>query len=287
MSSIRTILCSVDMSPASRIVLGWAGLFGRVFDARVQVLHAVFLDAPRYFSQSQLDALSTQAQENRAALREELDELTRGIFPPGVPHDVVVAEGHPVPVILKHAAAEPPDLIVLGSHGRSGVARLLLGSVAENVVREATCLTLVVRGAEGVSPSIKRVLCPVNFTDLSRQCLEVSSEVAVGFKAKLDIVHAAEPKSRDLEADYQRLCGWVSDETRQRCDLVETVREGGAAEQIVLLAREKAVDLIVLGARHNPFLEFTTLGTTTERVIRHSSCSVLLVPSGSRSGGKR
>jgi nucleotide-binding universal stress UspA family protein len=285
--ALRTILCPVDMSPVSRIVLRWAGLFAQIFDARVKVLHAVSFDAPRYFSQSQLEALSVQTETNRATLREELDQLAREAFPPGVSREVVVAEGHPVSVILQHTAADPPGLIVMGSHGRSGVARLLLGSVAENVVREATCLTLVVKGTEGASPNVQRVLCPVNFTDLSRQCLEVSSAVSVAFKARLDVAHAVENGSSEPEADYQRLCRWVSDETKERCDLVEIVREGGTAEQIVLLARERAADLIVLGAKHTPFLEFTTLGTTTERVIRYSACSVLLVPKDSRFRGKQ
>ncbi len=276
--SIRTIVCPVDMSPASRIVLRWAGLFAKVFDAKVKVLHAESLDPPRYFTPSQLESLAARTEANRAILREELLQRTREVFPPGVSCDVVVAEGHPVSVILRHAAVEPPDLMVLGSHGRSGVARLLLGSVAENVVREATCFTLIVRGAEGVPPGVKRVLCPVNFTDLARRCLEVSSAVTVAFKAKMDVAHTVETRSSEPEEEYQRLCRWVPDETRERCDLVEIVREGAAAEQIVLLAREHAADLIVLGAQHNPFLEFTTLGTTTERVIRHSPCSVLLVP---------
>jgi nucleotide-binding universal stress UspA family protein len=288
MLSLRTILCPVDMSPASRIVLSWTGLFAQVFDANVKVLHAESLDPPRYFTQSQLETLAVRTEANRAILREELLQRTREVFPPGVSCDVVVAEGHPIPVILRHTALEPPDLIILGSHGRSGVARLLLGSVAENIVREATCFTLIVKGTEGVSPSVKRVLCPVNFTDLARQCLEVSSAVTVAFKAKLDVAHTVEIRSSEPEEEYQRLCRWVPDETRERCDLVEIVREGAAAEQIVLLAREHAADLIVLGAQHSPFLEFTTLGTTTERVIRHSSCSVLLVPvKDSRFRGKQ
>jgi nucleotide-binding universal stress UspA family protein len=278
MLSIRTILCPVDMSPASRMVLSWAGLFAQVFDASVTILHADYFEPPRYFVQSQLETLALQAETNRAVLHEELSQMTRETCPPGVLRDVVVAKGHPIPVILQHAAAQPPDLIVLGSHGRSGVSRLLLGSVAENVVREATCLTLIVKGPESGTPSIKRVLCPVNFTDLARQCLEVSAAVTVAFKAELDVAHAVESGHREPEEVAQHLCRWVPDETRERCKQVEIVREGGAAEQIVGLARERAVDLIVIGAQHSPLLEFTTIGATTERVIRHGPCSVLVVP---------
>jgi nucleotide-binding universal stress UspA family protein len=278
MPSIRMILCPVDMSPASRMVLSWAGLFAQVFDASVKILHADYFEPPKYFVKSQLETLALQAETNRAVLYEELDKLAREHVPPGVSYDLAFAEGHPVPVILRHAATQPPDLIVLGSHGRSGASRLLLGSVAENVVREATCLTLIVKGLGSGAPSIKRVLCPVNFTDLARQCLEVSAAVTVAFKAELDIAHAVETRHREPEEVAQHLCQWVPDETREQCKQVEIVRVGGAAEQIVGLARERAVDLIVIGAQHSPLLEFTTLGATTERVIRHGPCSVLVVP---------
>jgi len=275
---IRTILCPVDMSPASRLVLSWAAVFARTFGAGVTVLHAESVEPPRYFAQSQLDALSAQAEANRAILRDELLRQTGEIFPPEVAREIVVEEGHPVSAIRKQVAERSPDLIVLGSHGRSGVARLLLGSVAENVVREATCLTLVVKGPDGAVSGVRRVLCPVNFTDLARRCVDVASEVALAFRADLEILHAAEDDAGEPGEVRQRLCGWVPGEARGRCEVVEVVRKGPAAEQIVLQAAERAVDLIVLGARHSPFLEFTTVGTTTERVIRHGARSVLLVP---------
>ena len=78
----------------------------------------------------------------------------------------------------------------------------------------------------------------------------------------------------------QRLCDWVPQEVRGRCQISEVVGRGNPAEQIILMAREHSADLIVMGAQHRPFLEFTTLGTTTERVMRHSLASVLVIPTG-------
>jgi hypothetical protein len=77
MLSFRKILCPVDMSPASRMVLSWAGLFAQVFDASVKILHADYFELPRYFVQSQLETPALQAETNRAVLHKELSQLTR------------------------------------------------------------------------------------------------------------------------------------------------------------------------------------------------------------------
>jgi nucleotide-binding universal stress UspA family protein len=74
------------------------------------------------------------------------------------------------------------------------------------------------------------------------------------------------------------LCGFIPEQSRKRCSVREIVRSGEASEQVVLVAREERANLIVMGVEHRPFLEFTTIGTTTERVIRHSPCAVLTTP---------
>lgn len=278
--SPRRILCPVDLSRASAQVLRWARLFAERFEARVELLHAEWFEWPRYFTLPQIEALKAQSRQQQTAVREELIELAARELGPGVEYEVFLAEGHPVQAILSHAAEHRPDLLVMGSHGRSGLERLRLGSVAENVVRSAPCPTLVVKSLEGEAAAAKleRVLCPVSFTDLSRQCLEISASLVSAFDAQLYVAHALEEPRADAERAQQQLCSWVPAEARGRCNLTEVVRYGNAAEQIVLLARARAVDLIVIGAKHRPFLEFRLLGATTEVVVRHSPCAVLVLP---------
>jgi len=76
----------------------------------------------------------------------------------------------------------------------------------------------------------------------------------------------------------EQLHAWLPSGLRRMCEISEVVLEGDAAERIVELARVQKADLVVLGAEHRRFLEFTTLGRTTERVMRYSPCTVLLVP---------
>ena len=276
----KQILCAVDLGPASRLVLGWARLFAQAFGARVDVLHSDWMEPPRYFTPAQIKLITEETEKRKAKLLEELAGMARQMFGAQAELVVNVVEGHPVQVLRDHMKARRPDLLVLGSHGRSGVARLMMGSVAENIVRESPVPALIARGGDAAPAGVRRILCPVSFTDVARGCLETSAALASAFHAPLDVLHAAEDPAARPEEVHDRLCQWVPGEARGQCQVTEIVRHGDAAEQIILHAREHPVDLIVLAAEHRPLLEMTTLGTTTERVMRHSPCSVLVLPRG-------
>jgi nucleotide-binding universal stress UspA family protein len=275
----KKILCPLDLSAASLTVLNWAGMFAEIYHAKLELLHAEWSEYPPYFLPSQEAELEARVEQHRAALREHLAKLAREALGPNLSPEIAVLEGHPVEVILARVASTKPDLIVMGSHGRSGISRLRLGSVAENVVRTSLMPTLVAKARTDVQPAkISRVLCPVNFTEGAIQGLKVSADVARAFRAQLVVLHAVEEGAIDLIVKRQELCQWVPAELRNDCDLVEVIRHGNTAEQILLTARDHAVDLIILEAGHRPFLDFTILGTTAERVIRHADSAVLVLP---------
>jgi nucleotide-binding universal stress UspA family protein len=276
----KNVLCPIDLSPVSDGILRWAGLFARTFSAPLEILYADWWEPPRYFTEAQIQELSRQEQEGEKALRSEVEALAKAALDDLVPYNVTVVEGHPTQQIMERAQKLTTGLIVMGSHGRTGIARLRLGSVAEDVVRASVCPVLIVKSVKdpGRAPTIENILCPVNFTSLSQQCLELSSELAGAFAARLWVVHTTDHEEANLDEIHQRICDWVPQEVRGRCEVSEVVRHGNAAEQVVLMAREHSADLIIMGAQHRPFLEFTTLGTTTERVMRHSLASVLVVP---------
>jgi nucleotide-binding universal stress UspA family protein len=280
----QKILCSLDLTPASEGILRWAGLFAQAFGSHLEIVHADWSDAPYFFTEGQIGNLVAEAAHRRKTLSRQLHHLAEKVLDSRVPFSTSVLDGAAVDAILDHIRITPPDLIVIGSHGRSGLDRLLLGSVAENIARHAECPTLIVKGtalsadAPQLDPQVHKILCPVSLADTAEHSLSIAADVATTLAADLSLLHIVEHNVLPPEDARQQLCHALPDEIRTRCHATEVVRTGDPAEQIILQARAEHPDLIVLGAAHRTFLEFRTLGRTTERVLRHGPSPVLLVP---------
>ncbi len=281
----KQILCLLDLSPASGNVLAWTGLLAHKFASGVQVLHVIWPPVPRAVSEQESEQLLQEYEERRVELGRSVRAQAEEVFGGGVKCDVAVGVGHPVKVVLDFMRQMRPDLIVLGSHGHNGMARSLLGSVAENVVRESAYPTLVVKGGDlprGQS-GLKTLLCPVDLSNSATQSLDASAGLAARFGARVEVLRVVPGATGEVEAETERLKQWAPAVVRQRCAMAETVRAGDTAEQIIVFAQQHAVDLIVVGAEPRRFLEYTVMGRTTERVVRHGSCSVLVFRLESRS----
>jgi nucleotide-binding universal stress UspA family protein len=137
--NIKTILHPTDFSAASRYALELAMSLARDHDSRVVMLHVL---EPRFYGDEPV-LLTRTLEDLRAEAEYGLDTLPKP--PRGIETEHVTAEGDAVAEILRVAAEEQADLIVLGTHGRTGLRRLLMGSVAENVIRRATCPVLAVK----------------------------------------------------------------------------------------------------------------------------------------------
>ncbi|MGZ8851700.1 MAG: universal stress protein, partial [Thermoanaerobaculia bacterium] len=174
------------------------------------------------------------------------------------------------------------DLILMGTHGRRGWRRMLLGSVTEHVVRatDRPLLSVPAWAAPPLGARIEKILCPVNFTDIGRRALEEAVALASAFAADLLVVHVAdvfdEPAFNHLEEDF---AAWVEPGVRRRCKYSQIVARGDAAAQVLEIANQAGADLIVIGAQHKRFSDTTIIGTTTERVVRFSRQPVWTVVS--------
>jgi nucleotide-binding universal stress UspA family protein len=135
-------------------------------------------------------------------------------------------------------------------------------------------------------PAPRHILCPVNDTAVAQIAFQHAAEVAHAFGTRLTAVSVLDPGAeREAALTPQRLKealhSWLpagAETVRTDCWLQPVVRHGDPAEQVITLAREAAVDLIVIGAQHRRFVDSTVLGVTTVRVTRHASCPVLVVP---------
>jgi nucleotide-binding universal stress UspA family protein len=287
----KHILCPVDFSELSDLALKYAAVAARQYGARLTVLHAETFELPRYFSASQSEKLTQEMTRAKKAIQRDLAKNTRKILGPsetGLNLKYEVVEAHPVQAILEAAEKESSGLIVIGTHGKGGFKSIFLGSVTQNVVRNARNPVFVVRqkehefidvGLTSFSPRLERILCPVNMTEWARRSVEVASSLATQFHSQLTVLYTLEPREQgDPSEAIGRLKRWLSNEARVPSDWKAVVRQGHAAEQTISYAKEEKDDLIVLAAQHKPFLQATFFGETTELVLRHAPVPVLMTP---------
>jgi nucleotide-binding universal stress UspA family protein len=223
--------------------------------------------------------------------------------PPDVPVDLRLQEAPDIRrEILRQADAINADLIVIGSRGLSGIERLLLGSVTESVMRDARCPTMVVpRRAPGAPLDepvrFRRILCPVDFSPGSTSALHYAMKIAEGGEAQLTMLHVIEtPPQRHETPSFddagmvlaraaaetdclQRLNELVPQAAHAYCTVKPVVRHGVAHSEILKLARERGIDLIVMGVRGRGAIERAIFGSNTAHVTRSATCPVLIVRS--------
>jgi len=142
-TEIRKILCPVDFSDFSESVLAYAAAFAKLFGSEVTVLH-VFATAVPPAGSATYPAWLLQVPEARKSIADELNRLLAPLSSTGVALRTRIAEGNTATEIVRHAAEHDVDLVVMGTHGRSGFDRLTLGSVAEKVLRKAPCPVLTI-----------------------------------------------------------------------------------------------------------------------------------------------
>ena len=196
-----------------------------------------------------------------------------------------VYAGKPRDVLIQVAVEEKCELIVMASHGRSGVSRWLLGSVAESVLRTAPCPILLVRPST-TGANFRNILVPV---DGSPQSLAVLDRVPafMGLHAQVTLVQATELTSHDAstvfsaKAHHDYLFS-LKNELKSlkvgKAQVEPRVVEGAAAESILSQAADLKCDLIAMSTHGRSGLQRMMVGSVTERVARHAPCPVLVFP---------
>jgi len=296
MIRITHVLCPVDFSDTSQHALDHAGAIASWYDAPLTVLY-VSANIPTI----DLPPLVLD-DADRTRLMASLKDMARRV-PRTVPTDFRIEEADSVhDEVLAQIAATHADLLVLGTHGRSGFEHLFLGSVTEKVIRKAPCPTLVVPPrAPDVSPDapvqFKQILCAVDFSDSSLSALAFALTLAEEDDARLTLLHVIEmppelrenPMAPDFDVDRihaaadaaarRRLHDLVPEAARTYCTVDTAVVEGRAHRRLLRYAAEQKSDLIVMGVHGRGAFDLLLFGSTTHHVIRTAGCPVLIVRS--------
>lgn len=278
----KRILCPIDFSDHSAAALRVGSGIARAFQAELIALHAQRLAAPVYFTAAQLAVLQAQLRKSAKAAQAFINEFVRKNVPEDVRHSIRLLEDDAVPAILRLLKESRAGLVVMGTHGRTGLERIRLGSVMESVLRQVSVPVLTVGPrikAASIPRTFRRILCPVNYGDAARFALEHAVAIAEKTGAELIVAHAVEAAATDNppEEAREKLCDWIGPAVRSRCVVREVVRHGHAAQELVAEMKDSGADLAVVSARPRKFLEIILFGSTTEFVIRNAPCPVLSV----------
>lgn len=301
MLNIKNILVTTDLAEDGRWPLRYGWTLAARFGAELHVFYADVLHGPLHGT--------ANAGRSEAEILTQLDDLTERIAESDregsrVPvRRVVERSVYPAPAILNYAETHDVDLIVMGTHGRRGVSRLVLGSVAEEVVREATCAVLTLRRPEGEVPDhldVDSILVPFDFSAHAENALAHAKEMAAAFGARIDLLHVVEErlhpafygitvqsiydvdpnieqKSIDHMANVYAALGGADVRATYEA------RAGSAAREIVQYADEVGASLILMGTHGLTGLDHFLLGSTTERVLRRADAPVLALKSMGKS----
>jgi len=279
------VLLATDGSEPARAAEDFVRLLPLPTLSRLEVM-SVFdtpaYDVPDTLRLADLEWHDRLVQEAEARLRRE-----------GVRSGHHVARGAPGGEIVAAAEALWPDLIVVGSHGRTGLARLLLGSVAENVARHAGCPVLVARAAQN---SLRRVVLAVDGSEHSRDAVRFAGRLPLPAETEVTVCHVIQPylpvtgpefvpyleepvaevRGRQFQ-EAEKLVRGTAKQFQEWGKRVRTiVREGDPAHEILSVASEQKADLVIAGARGISALEALLVGSVADRLLRTARCSVLL-----------
>ncbi len=206
----------------------------------------------------------------------------------------MVRFGKPVQEIIKVTKEENIDLLVIGTHGRAGVDRFILGSVAERIVRTSVCPVMVIKGEKYAG--FKRIVVPIDFSDCSRKALEYAVATARSHNSTLTILHVYEESfiepyvnAANSEKEADEIMKEIDRVNENRYDeFLKTVALSGVEydkllikgvpeTEIVETAMEQQADLLVMGTHGRTGIKHIIIGSTAEEVVRSVHCDIIIV----------
>jgi len=288
--ALNNILFATDFSPCSNAALPYALSVARRFGATLHVAHVMPTDAEMLLMSPESWPPAVEDEDKR--IQFYIGQLEKQLQ--GLPHDVLTPRGKVADALAQIVDEREIDWLVLGTHGRAGVGKLFLGSVAEEVFRRAPCPVLSVgpnaSSKLGAELQFQHILFATDFSEDSVAALPCAVSLADEDQAQLALLHVVEQPAAgivDLEevktALMRRLQDLVPPEAELWCHsdcLLEFGRQfAPPADRILEVASERAADLIVLGVRpvHGKLGLGTHLASTTAQILTQAACPVLTV----------
>jgi nucleotide-binding universal stress UspA family protein len=293
----KKILVPLDGSQLSEFALNPALALATATKAELILMSAILekemVEVDDYYETTASTMPLPDTQSMRARMENYLNSIAETRAGIGVPIRTTVLEGDAASCVVETAVSEQADLIIMGTHGRSGVSRILLGSVTQKVWRQAPCPVMAVRDKK----PIQHILMPIEQQTLANHSLDPAFVIGGSLSAQVHLLIATQdsalfrdddieiapgekPLSEKLVEDiYNQEGAYLEDlEARYHTPHPITAVRGGEEEEVILnYARENGIDLIVLTGNGRSGFRSWFHTSITEKVMRNSQCSLLVL----------
>lgn len=280
--AVKNILYATDFSGPARAALPYATSWARQFRSMLHLVHVV---APV----TSLTPFEPFPIDTRGPAEQQMAEFLRTNILSSIVHEGHIEEGN-LWIVLRNLLLEQRfDLVVVGTHGRNGLGKLALGSVAEEIIRSAACPVLAVGPSVPIDPTpgnkVRAILCAADLLPDSTAAMDYSFALARETGAHLTFLHAIPSAnggtSYPLAAKWEakgKLEGLLREKSLSPAPSL-VVDVGPAPEVIAGAARKENADLIVMGVRHtdHPWLSSHAAWVTIHQVLARAACPVLTV----------
>lgn len=298
---LKNIICATDFSESSKHAVDYGVALAKEFRAKLYMCHIIDMSYAAMYGECK-----DPAELEERIMGKANDYLRGSIGEDPVDWEPLISKGHTSDEITRMAADVSVDLAITATHGRSGLKRLILGSVTERLIRTLTSPLLVVRSPEHdfVSPGsqkvkLDRILVGCDFSPDSNLSFQYALALARQFQCELHLAHVIEStmykhilkSGPESGQDQHALCkeldeklkDMIPGEAHACCAPRTELLAGQPYEELTKYAVTHNIDLIVLGVRGHSLMETLFLGSTTDRVVRQAPCPVLSVrPTGLR-----
>jgi len=286
----KKILSAIDFSTFTDSIFSYSVALCKKYDAKLLLVHVTTdLNTLLEHSETALDVEALQ-QENIRYAQERLEERVKGL---PLENEIIIGQGTPADIISRLASEQQADMVITATHGKAGFKRFLLGSVTEKLIKTLHCPLLVLppQAHDLIPPAaveinLKKILVGCDFSPDSKLAFDYGLNLAQEFRAELHLSHVIKPSLYIEERQgidqlrnklKKKLDSMVPEACRDWCTAKTALLDGEPYIALMDYAREQEMDMIVLGIRGHTLWEKLLVGSTTDRLIRHSPLPVLAV----------
>lgn len=284
--SLARIMVLTDFSGASDLALQYAIALARRYEAKIFLTHII---SPASYQLAEPGLAEYTYQHMRQAAEQGLGDILISGKLRDVEHITLFMEGNIWPTVERLILEHKIDLLVTGTHGRGQVKKMFLGSVAEEIFRQAGCAVLTVGPhVKSEAPheiDLKNILFATDFGPGATRAAEYAFSLAQEHEARVTALHVLQPavahteegEKKVRQSSIDRMKEFVSPECDDWCKTEFRVSFGDPAEEILRQARETTADLIVMGAKARKSLAGHVPLTVAYNVAAKATCPVLTV----------